>query len=74
MELEYRVKVNPNELSSLLAECHSAWVSVRQALMGSRVNDEVARMDPANSDLIDLVCLVLLSRRSCTDHTDAIRV
>lgn len=54
-ELEHRVRATPNELSALIGECHSAWVSTRQALLGSRVNSEVARMEPMTSDLVDLV-------------------
>lgn len=54
-ELEHRVKITPNELSALLNECHTAWLSTRQQLMGGRVSDEVGRMDPSVSDLVDLV-------------------
>lgn len=54
-ELEHRVRTTPNELSALMGECHSAWVSTRQALLGNRVSSEVARMEPMTSDLVDLV-------------------
>ena len=53
-ELERRVRSTPEDLSSLLNECHNAWMSTRLALMSGRVNEEVGRMDPANSDLVDL--------------------
>lgn len=45
----------PDELTSLLTECHSAWVSTRQSLLGSRVAEEIGRMEPTKSDLVDLV-------------------
>lgn len=57
-ELEHRVSLNPNELTSLLSECHSAWVSTRQTLMGVRVSAEIGRMDPDGYDLVDLVSRV----------------
>lgn len=54
-ELEERVLATPEELSALLAECHTAWISTRQSLLGTRVAEEIGRMDPGRSDLIDLV-------------------
>ncbi|KAK1927132.1 Sec34-like family-domain-containing protein [Papiliotrema laurentii] len=68
-ELENRVKISPNELSSLLAECHSVWVATRQSLIGGRVTDEVARMNPHSSDLVDLTrtgCSYL--KQTCIDE------
>lgn len=66
-ELEHRVRTTPNELSALLGECHSAWVSTRQALLGNRVNNEVARMEPMTSDLVDLVRAIEASAKTCAD-------
>jgi hypothetical protein len=54
-ELENRVQATPEELTSLLAECHASWISARQSLLGSRVAEEIGRMNPGRSDLIDLV-------------------
>ena len=54
-ELETRAVITPDELAALLAECHGAWMTTRQALMGSRVSNEVGRMNPGGSDLVDLV-------------------
>jgi hypothetical protein len=54
-ELEHRASVNPDELRALLSECHSAYISTRQSLLGARVSDEVGRLDPRGSDLVDLV-------------------
>ncbi|KAK6910494.1 hypothetical protein I203_104526 [Kwoniella mangroviensis CBS 8507] len=53
-ELEARVSTNPDELTPLLSECHSAWITTRQSLMGGRVLNEVMGMDPNGSDLVDL--------------------
>ncbi|ORX38511.1 Sec34-like family-domain-containing protein [Kockovaella imperatae] len=68
-ELEYRASLNPDELNSLLAECHSAWVSARQSLVGPRVAQEIGRMDPDGYDLVDLTragCSYLKS--ACQDE------
>ena len=54
-ELEQRVAFTPDELASLLQECHTAWVTTRQSLVGGRVSVEIGRMNPAGSDLVDLV-------------------
>jgi hypothetical protein len=32
-----------------------AWVTTRQSLMGGRVGEEIARMEPGKSDLVALV-------------------
>jgi hypothetical protein len=55
------VSTSPDDLASLLAECHSAWMTARQSLMGGRVSDEVSRMDPGRSDLVDLVSYLVSS-------------
>lgn len=54
-ELEHRVTINPNELHSLLSECHTAYLGTRSSLMAARVSEEVAKLDPRGSDLVDLV-------------------
>jgi hypothetical protein len=59
-ELERRSASNPNELLSLLSECHTAYLSTRTALLGARVSDEVAKLDPRGSDLVDLVSQVVV--------------
>lgn len=59
-ELEVRSTANPDELASLLAECHSAWLSTRQSLLGARVSEEVSRLDPTKAELVDL------TRAGCT--------
>lgn len=46
---------NPDELGSLLAECHTTYLTTRRNLIGQRVNAEIGRMDPDKSDLVDLV-------------------
>ncbi|WVQ74956.1 hypothetical protein IAR50_004564 [Cryptococcus sp. DSM 104548] len=53
-ELEQRVSTNPDELAPLLSECNAAYVSTRRNLMGGRVNEEIGRMNPNGSDLVDL--------------------
>ncbi|OWZ31050.1 hypothetical protein C343_03746 [Cryptococcus neoformans C23] len=68
-ELEQRVISNPDELGSLLVECHTAYLTTRRNLMGQRVNAEIGRMDPGKSDLVDLArsgCSYL--KQTCTDE------
>lgn len=59
-ELEQRIHANKSELPQILADCHAAYVTTRQALMGPRVAEEIARFDPARGDLVDL------TRAGCT--------
>lgn len=61
---------NPNELHSLLAECHTAYLSTRTGLLGSRVADEVGKLDPRGSDLVDLVSASAIVRDHVSDVTD----
>jgi hypothetical protein len=70
-ELEHRSSVNPDELRALLTECHSAYISTRQSLLGARVSDEVGRLDPRNSDLVDLVCFPLVAGLTVRPEPDA---
>lgn len=70
-ELELRAEQNPKELSSLLNECHSTWISVRKTLVNPRVEAEIKRMQPWSNhhDLVDLVrsgCSYL--KQACTDE------
>lgn len=54
-ELERRAKKYPDELGSLLSECHSAYFSVRKALLVPRVLEEIKGLDPSRSELVELV-------------------
>ncbi len=56
-ELEKRATAHPDELGSLLDECHAAWMTARRMLMSPRVEREVKRMEPGASGLptVDLV-------------------
>nr|ODO02272.1 hypothetical protein L204_01004 [Cryptococcus depauperatus CBS 7855] len=68
-ELEQRVLSNPDELGSLLTGCHSVYVDTRQGLIGNRVNEEIIRMDPTGSALIDFTrfgCSYL--KQTCLDE------
>ncbi|WWC71562.1 uncharacterized protein I206_105520 [Kwoniella pini CBS 10737] len=68
-ELEARVSSNPDEMAPLLSECHTAWITTRQSLMGGRVMSEVGAMDPNRSDLVDLTragCSYL--KQTCLDE------
>ena len=69
-ELEHRSSINPDELRALLSECHSAYISTRQSLLGARVSNEVGRLDPRNSDLVDLVCAFTLLTTKLTSRLE----
>ncbi|KAF8903509.1 Sec34-like family-domain-containing protein, partial [Gymnopilus junonius] len=53
-ELERRSQAYPDTLSSLLAECHSAYLSTRKALLVPRVMEEIRGLDPGRSELVQL--------------------
>lgn len=54
-ELERRAQSHPQELSALLAECHSAYFAVRKSLLISRIMEEIKGLDPARTELVELV-------------------
>jgi len=68
-ELEQRIPTNKAELEQILADCHFAWVSTRQSLMGGRVSEEITRLNPTRGDLVDLTragCSYL--KQTCMDE------
>lgn len=54
-ELERRTRSHPEELSALLAECHSAYFNARKSLLSGRLAEEIKGLDPGRSDLVELV-------------------
>lgn len=54
-ELERKAIKYPNEVGSLLVECHSAYISSRRSLLLSRVTSDIKGLDLRNSDLVELV-------------------
>lgn len=56
-ELERRVRVHPDELSALLSECHSAYFGARKTLLVGRLMEEIRGLDPARTELVELVSL-----------------
>lgn len=57
-ELERRSSSHPDQLSSLLAECHSAYFAVRKSLVIGKVAEEIRGLDPGGADLVELVSIV----------------
>ncbi|KAL5523735.1 hypothetical protein ACEPAG_7908 [Sanghuangporus baumii] len=53
-ELERRTQSHPEELSALLAECHSAYFNARRSLLSGRLTEEIKGLDPGRSDLVEL--------------------
>jgi len=58
-ELERRANAHPEELSALLAECHSAYFSARKGLLVSRLVEEIKGLDPGRTELVELVSYYL---------------
>ena len=60
-ELERRARAHPDELLALLAECHTAYFSARKGLLVNRLMEEIKGLDPARTELVELVGLEELS-------------
>lgn len=56
-ELERRAAAHPEELSSLLSECHAAFFAARRGLLVNRLTEEIKGLDPARTELVELVRL-----------------
>jgi hypothetical protein len=59
-ELERRAASHPEDLSSLLAECHTSYFTVRRAIVTTRLVEEIRALEPAKSDLVELVCFLVM--------------
>lgn len=55
-ELERRAAAHPDELSALLSECHAAYFVARKGLLVPRLIEEIKGLDPARTELVELVC------------------
>lgn len=53
-ELERRALTHPDELSSLLSECHVAYFSTRKSLLVGRLLEEIKGLDPTHTELVEL--------------------
>lgn len=68
-ELERRAQAHPAELAALLAECHTAYFSVRKGLLVGRLTEEIKGLDPSRTELVELTragCSYL--KQLCTDE------
>lgn len=54
-ELERRAAAHPDELMSLLSECHAAYFAARKGLLVSRLQEEIKGLDPTRTELVELV-------------------
>ncbi|KAF8882705.1 Sec34-like family-domain-containing protein [Infundibulicybe gibba] len=73
-ELERRARVHPDELSALLAECHSAYFAARKSLLINRLTEEIRGLDPERTELVELTragCSYL--KQLCTDEFNLYR-
>ncbi|KAF7289949.1 RRM domain-containing protein [Mycena indigotica] len=68
-DLERRAASHPAELSALLSECHSAYLSTRKSLLVGRLVQEIRGLDPGRTELVELTragCSYL--KQLCTDE------
>ncbi|CAL1706078.1 unnamed protein product [Somion occarium] len=73
-ELERRAAAHPEELSALLAECHTAYFAARKSLLVSRLVEEIKGLDPVRTELVELTragCSYL--KQLCTDEFNLFR-
>jgi conserved oligomeric Golgi complex subunit 3 len=56
-ELERRAASHPDDLASLLTECHTSYLSARKSLLVGRLVEDIKGLDPAKSELVELVSL-----------------
>jgi len=54
-EFERRAQTHPDELSALLAECHTAYFAARKSLLVTRLINEIKGLDPTRTELVELV-------------------
>ena len=54
-EFERRAQTHPDELSALLAECHTAYFTARKSLLVNRLINEIKGLDPTRTELVELV-------------------
>lgn len=54
-EMERRAAAHPSELKSLLEECQFVYFASRKTLLTPRLISEIKGLDPANSELVELV-------------------
>lgn len=57
-ELDRRAEAYPQELSALLSECHAAYFAARKSLLVSRLTEEIRGLDPARTELVELVTIL----------------
>jgi hypothetical protein len=73
-ELERRARVHPDELGSLLSECHAAYFSARKNLLVSRLTEQIRGLDPTRTELVELTragCTYL--KQICTEEFELYR-
>ncbi|KZT04128.1 Sec34-domain-containing protein [Laetiporus sulphureus 93-53] len=73
-ELERRATAHPEELSSLLSECHAAYFAARKGLLVNRLMEEIKGLDPIRTELVELTragCSYL--KQLCTDEFNLFR-
>lgn len=70
-ELERRAIAYPSDLQSLLEECQTTYLAARKSLLTPRLITEIKGLDPANSELIELVRMCKPQRTRHLQNLDA---
>ncbi|KAF8578039.1 cis-golgi transport vesicle tethering complex subunit [Ramaria rubella] len=73
-ELERRAAVHPDDIASLLTECHTAYLTARKNLLVGRLVEDIKGLDPTKSELVELTragCSYL--KQLCLDEFDLYR-
>ena len=58
-EFERRPRAHPDQLRALLSECYEAYFSARKSLLVSRLAEQIRGLDPARTELVELVRFLL---------------
>ncbi|KZT61970.1 Sec34-domain-containing protein [Calocera cornea HHB12733] len=73
-ELERHAILHPDDVTTLLTECHTAYFTVRRGLLVGRIIEEIRVLDPARSELVELTragCSYL--KQVCTEEFELFR-
>ena len=58
-KFERRAQTHTDELSALLAECHTAYFTARKSLLVNQLINEIKGLDPTRTELVELVSVPL---------------
>lgn len=71
-EFERRARAHPEELGALLSECYAAYFSARKSLLVSRITEQIRGLDPARTDLVELVRFLYCAQNELVMRRDRV--